>query len=65
MRIDKKAKIAMIGLGGRGFGLLRINLVHMPNVEIVGICDVYQDRIDKAVELVKKVKNVKGETTTK
>ena len=33
---QKKARIAMIGLGGRGFGLLRLNLVRMPNVEIVG-----------------------------
>ena len=54
-KVTKKARIAMIGLGGRGYGLLRLNLVHMKNVEVVGICDVYQDRIDKAIEKVKKV----------
>ncbi len=53
-KVTKKARIAMIGLGGRGYGLLRLNLVHMKNVEIVGICDVYQDRIDKAIEKVKR-----------
>ena len=66
-KATKKARIAMIGLGGRGYGLLRLNLVHMKNVEVVGICDVYQDRIDKAIEKVKKVcgNTPKGSTNYK
>ena len=66
-KFTKKARIAMIGLGGRGYGLLRLNLVHMKNVEVVGICDVYQDRIDKAIEKVKKVcgNTPKGSTNYK
>lgn len=66
-KVKKKARIAMIGLGGRGYGLLRLNLVHMKNVEVVGICDVYQDRIDKAIEKVKKVcgNTPKGSTNYK
>ncbi len=66
-KVSKKARIAMIGLGGRGYGLLRLNLVHMKNVEVVGICDVYQDRIDKAIEKVKKVcgNTPKGSTNYK
>ncbi len=66
-KVTKKARIAMIGLGGRGYGLLRLNLVHMKNVEVVGICDVYQDRIDKAIEKVKKVcgNTPKGSTNYK
>lgn len=64
MESSKKARVAMIGLGGRGLGLLRINLVHMPNVEIVGICDIYQDRIDKAIEIVQKVKKNTPKGTT-
>lgn len=55
MKNQRKARIAMIGLGGRGYGLLGFNLVHMKNVEIVGICDLYQDRIDKAIKKVKAV----------
>lgn len=66
-KVTKKARIAMIGLGGRGYGLLRLNLVHMKNVEVVGICDVYQDRIDKAIKKVKKVcgNTPKGSTNYK
>lgn len=66
-KVTKKARIAVIGLGGRGYGLLRLNLVHMKNVEVVGICDVYQDRIDKAIERVKKVcgNTPKGSTNYK
>ncbi len=66
-KVTKKARIAMIGLGGRGYGLLRLNLVHIKNVEVVGICDVYQDRIDKAIEKVKKVcgNTPKGSTNYK
>lgn len=65
--VGKKARIAMIGLGGRGYGLLRLNLVHMKNVEIVGICDVYQDRIDQAIKKVQKVcgNTPKGSTNYK
>ena len=64
---QKKARIAMIGLGGRGFGLLRLNLVRMPNVEIVGVCDTYKDRIDDAINKVKKVcgNTPKGSTNYK
>ena len=47
-----KVKIGWIGLGGRGFGLLKLVLNHMDDVEIVGVCDVYEDRMEQGRDLV-------------
>ncbi len=49
----KKLKVGIIGLGGRGYGTMRDCLVLFDNIEITAVCDVYQDRVDRAVELVK------------
>ena len=43
----------MVGLGARGNGLLKAVLLEMPNIEIVHVCDLYQDRVDSVVALVK------------
>ena len=47
-----KLKLGMIGLGQRGSTLLN-TLVSFDNVEIVALCDLYQDRIDDANKVVK------------
>lgn len=52
----KKLKIGVIGLGGRGMGLL-YELLKMDDVEITSVCDVYEDRTEKACEAVRKEKN--------
>ena len=44
----KKLKIGVIGLGGRGYGMMRGISKH-PEVEVVAVCDEYQDRIDRAI----------------
>lgn len=51
--------MAVIGLGERGFSLIKDVLVHQPDVNIIGVCDVYADRIDRAM---KKIQDVKGNT---
>ena len=48
-----KVKIGWIGLGGRGSGLLKLVLNHMDDVEIVGVCDLYEDRMEQGRDLVK------------
>ena len=45
----KKLRMGVIGLGGRGYGMMR-GLSKHPEVEIVAVCDEYQDRVDRAVE---------------
>ena len=39
-----KISIAIIGLGKRGSGLLRDILVKRKDLDIVAVCDVYEDR---------------------
>ena len=47
-----KVNVAMIGLGGRGEGLLRLFFLQHPDVNFVAMCDVYQDRCEHAAKLV-------------
>jgi hypothetical protein len=48
--------VAIVGLGGRGIGTLR-NLLRMhEDVEIVAVCDTYEDRTEKGKDLVMKSK---------
>ena len=44
-------RLAVIGLGGRGFGWVQA-LTEMKDVEIVAVCDVYPDRVDRAAQHV-------------
>lgn len=43
----KRYSVGIIGLGSRGGWWCRKMLPHMKWVKIVGLCDVYQDRIEK------------------
>lgn len=59
--MGKKIKIGFIGLGGRGYGLLKDVLLEMhdEDVDITAVCDLYEDRIAAAAELVEKKTGVK------
>lgn len=48
----KVLSIGMIGLGGRGYGHLEYILKYQPEVKIVGVCDLYEDRAERARDLV-------------
>ena len=45
-------KSCVVGLGGRGFNLLCDVLLLNPNIEIVSLCDLYEDRLERAIEKV-------------
>ena len=47
----KKLKIALVGLGQRGRGLLS-NIVNMEDIEIVAVCDEYEDRNESTVKYI-------------
>ena len=47
----KKLKIALVGLGQRGRGLLS-NIVNMEDIEIIAICDEYEDRNESTVKYI-------------
>ena len=44
--------VVFIGLGGRGYGLLNMVLDTMPDVNVVGVCALYEDRTERAKEAV-------------
>lgn len=43
----------VVGLGCRGYGLVREVLLKNEDVNIVAVCDVYEDRVERAVETIK------------
>lgn len=47
-------KACVVGLGNRGFGLIRDVLLKNPDVNIIAVCDTYEDRIADAIDLIKK-----------
>lgn len=52
-------KMGLIGLGNRGYGLLDYIFSEHPEVDIIAVCDAFEDRCDKAIELLEK----KGKVT--
>ena len=42
--MKEKIKVGVVGLGGRGYGILKDIMLPMEDVEIVGVCDLYEDR---------------------
>jgi len=59
-------RLGIIGLGGRGLGQTE-TLIQMPDVEVVAVCDVYEDRVRKGQELIEKHRGLTpaGETDFK
>ncbi len=53
-----RIRVGFIGLGGQGTGRLRGFMAH-PDVEAVAVCDVDQNHLNRAVELVQKTQNHK------
>jgi predicted dehydrogenase len=50
---ENTVRIGMVGVGGRGTGLLR-NLLDLPGVEIPAICDINEDNLRRAQDIVEK-----------
>lgn len=49
----KDIRIGFVGLGGRGYGLLEWAVLPQGE-QVVAVCDVYEDRVQKGAELVEK-----------
>ncbi len=61
-KIMKKIRVAMVGLGSRGYGVIVDNelmgllgdvILENPKAEVTAVCDVCEDRVKKAQELIK------------
>lgn len=51
-RLDK-VRIGFVGLGNRGPGAVQ-RMAHIENVEIVALCDVLEDRVEKCQKILQK-----------
>ena len=54
----KKVKFGIIGLGDRGYGMLRDVIADMKDVEVIAVSDNFPDRIENAIKLVKEKSGV-------
>ncbi len=50
----EKVKLAVVGLGSRGYGILRDLVLNMDNAVVTAVCDLYEDRVIRAAECVEK-----------
>ena len=48
----KKIRIGVIGLGQRGSGVINDVILEMDDVEILAVCDEYEDRVQQIVDFV-------------
>lgn len=60
----EKVRIAAIGLGARGESVLEGLLLGMNNIQITAVCDVYQDRTDRAMQAVANATGISPFATT-
>jgi len=54
----KKIKIGVIGLGNRGYSMIRDVLLKFDDMEISAVCDEYKDRILRAADLIRESSGV-------
>lgn len=53
----EKVKIGFVGLGQRGKGMLS-TFLGVENVDVVALCDVYQDRVEELAKIIKDERNI-------
>lgn len=55
MKTDKKLRIGVVGLGARGYGMLRDVLLKLAphEIDIIAVCDKYTDRAVNAADMIK------------
>ena len=52
----RSINIAIAGLGGRGYGLLKDVILTFDEVNVLGVCDLYEDRAQRGFDAVKEKK---------
>ena len=57
--MEQKIRLAVVGLGSRGMGLLEMVYLEHPDVEYPVVCDVYEDRCKDAADLIEKKRKTK------
>lgn len=55
-KVKAKVRVGIIGLGGRGTGLLSAVILSNDDVDVVAVCDLYEDRRENAADMVEKAR---------
>ena len=61
--MKEKIKVAVIGIGNRGSGMLS-TICMMDDVDVIGVCDEYEDRAQEGIRRVEEKKGYKPFATT-
>ena len=61
--MEQKIRLAVVGLGSRGMGLLEMVYLEHPDVEYPVVCDVYEDRCKDAADSIEKSGRPRPEMT--
>ncbi|MBQ8372240.1 MAG: Gfo/Idh/MocA family oxidoreductase [Clostridia bacterium] len=48
----KKVRVAVVGLGQRGYYVTKLILLNNNKIEITALCDLYEDRVEEAAKLL-------------
>ena len=54
--MKEKIRLGVIGLGCRGISLLEAVMLPHADVELAAVCDLYEDRREKAAQMVREAK---------
>ena len=60
----ERLRIGVVGLGNRGFHVIKHTLLNLNNVDITAVCDVYNDRVNNAANEVYQARGNKPFMTT-
>lgn len=60
----RTVRVGIIGLGCRGIDQMK-TLLQMPDVEVVEVCDVYEDRVQAGIDVVFAEKKTRPDGTTR
>jgi len=59
----KEAVIGVIGLGGRGRGMMR-TLLAVDNTKVTAVCDKYEDRAESAQKIAEEISGIRPDAYT-
>lgn len=54
--MKEKLRIGIIGLGGRGLGLLKSVILKFRDIDVVAVCDLYADRTEEGAKTVRRTR---------
>ena len=60
----KHIRFGVIGVSGRGHSVMKDVILNLDDVSVTAVCDLYQDRCERAVNTVKEISGKEPFSTT-